>query len=188
MKTDDPQNSVAGLLVDIIQNQTGLDRQNVLQYNQKWNLPPDSGMHVTVQFLGSNTISNRSGVENRGDAGFWEVQDLNTQEMYQIAVMSRDMTAPLKRQLVLMALASIYAQQIQEKNNFYIAPVMNFVDVSEIEGTAILYRYAITVTTQAWYHTERKVDYYNEFPGELWTEQKTGDNAYPINPLEPYGT
>lgn len=187
MIDDTPEKSIPGLLVKIIQNQTELSKERVLQYNQKWNLPPDSGLHVTVQFLGSNTISNRSKTEDRGIEGFYEIQDLNTQEMYQIVVMSRNMDAPMKKQLVLMALASVYAQQVQEENSFHIAPVANFSDISEIEGAAILYRFALSVTVHAWYRTERRVDYYNDFPGELWTEQKTEENAYPINPLEPYG-
>ncbi len=187
MKTDDIQGSALGLVLNIIERQMVLKPEQVLLYNQKWNLPPDAGIHITGQFLGANPISNRSIVEDRGEEGFVEVQDSNFQEMYQIKIMSRDDSALFNKHKVLMALASVYAQQIQEANSFMIAPISsNFVDVSEIEGTAILFAYAITITVHAWYQIERVVDYYNEFPGELWVDPRnTGENAIPFEPQAP---
>ena len=182
MKTDDAQGSAIGLVLDIIQRQMDLKPEQCLIYNQKWNLPTDEGLHITAQFLGANPISNRSVVEDRAEQGFWEVQDANFQEMFQIKVQSRNNQALFQKHLVLMALASVYSQQVQEDNSFHIAPISSgFTDISEIEGTAIPYSYAITITLHTWYHTERLVDYYNDFPGELWTERNTEENAIPFN-------
>lgn len=185
MKTNLPEDSVAGLLVQIIQNEMDLPIACVLQYNQKWNLPPDDSVHVTVQFLGSVTLQNRSIVENRGDAGFFEVQDQRKQEIYQVKIMSRNMDAYLRRQDVPFALSSIHSQQVQEDNYFYISPIMPEQDISSQDGAAIVSEYAYTVTTHAWYRKEKKIDFYDRFPGELWTEKKTGEDAYTFNPLDP---
>lgn len=186
MKTDDAKGSAIGLVLDIIQTQMDLSDDRVLIYNQKWNLPPDAGLHVTAQFLGAEPFSNRGTTENRGDdpdtGGLWEVQDANFREMYQIKVMSRNNEALFRKHLVLMALASNFSQQVQEENSFRIATISTgFNDISEIEGAGILYVYAITISVHAWYHTERKIDYYDNFPGEVWTETKTEDDAIPFN-------
>ena len=186
MITDNIEGSALGLVLNIIQRQMDLNPEQVLLYNQKWNLPPNVGIHVTGQFLGANPISNRSIVEDRGAGGFVEVQDSNFQEMYQIKIMSRDDSALFNKHKVLMALASVYSQQIQEENSFMIAPISSsFVDISEVEGTAILFAYAITITVHAWYRIERAVDFYDRFPGEVWTERNTGDNAITFEPTEP---
>lgn len=183
MITDDPKKNALSLVLDIIQSQMALEPERCLIYDQKWNLPPDDGLHITAQFLGAMPYSNRAIVENRGDAGFFEVQDANFKEMYQITVMSRSTEALFKKQFVLMALASIKAQQVQEENSFRIATIpTGFTDISEIEGAALIYKFAITLNVLTWYKTERLIDYYNDFPGELWVDPRnTEANAIPFN-------
>jgi hypothetical protein len=51
-----------------------------------------------------------------------------------------------------MALHSIYAQQVQEANSFKIFRNIPIIPVNEVEGTARLYRFDLEVKVMSWYN------------------------------------
>ena len=67
----------------------------------------------------------------------------------------------------------MYSQQVQEENSFHIARIAPIQDVSYLEGSAMLYRFDISVVLQAWYENLTTFDYYNKFNAVVWA--KDGD-------------
>ena len=97
-------------------------------------------------------------------AGLTEQQGVNMNELYQIDVMSADNTARLRKEEILMALASIYAQQLQEIYQMQIARIpTQFNDASAVEGGARMNRYTLTVAVNALYTKEKAAAYYDTF-------------------------
>lgn len=158
------------LIRDIILHQLGdayEERINI--YNQKFKIPPDENLFVVIEYKGTKILSSR----NIYDAALGEIQELNTQEMVSIGVFSRNLQALQKKELVVMALHSMYSQQVQEENSFHIARIAPIQDVSYLEGSAMLYRFDISVVLQAWYENLTTFDYYNKFNAVVWA--KDGD-------------
>lgn len=170
MILDDEKKSAIGLIRKIIVHETELDEDRVTIYNQKYNIPNDDDIFVTLSFSGAKVLSNKAVVLN-SVAGFTEKSDMVAQESIEINVMSRNEDALFQKHKVLMALVSNYSQELQEANSFKIARIpTQFLDVSEVEATARLNRYSITVAVFAWYHLEKTIDYYGAFNGVVDTE------------------
>lgn len=158
------------ILRDIIVNQMALDGERVMFYNQKWDIPPDDGLFVEIEFRYAKPYSNRNQLQDIQGVTT-EVADVNMQEHYTVRLFSKNLDALRRKEEVLMALASIYSQNQQEKNSFRIAPIMNIQDVSEVEASARLYRFDIDVVVLAWYTKKQAQTYYNTLNVEVIVDE-----------------
>lgn len=157
------------VLADIIKTEMSLADDRVLIYNQKWNLPNDSDIFISLRSGPTKTFSNRNNYEDR-ESGFYEVQDINIQENIIIDIFSKDDTARTRKEEIIMALKSTYSQQNQEINSIKIAEIPNsFIDVSEAEASAMLNRYNITIRILSWRTKEKTVDYYDKYDYDVVT-------------------
>ena len=168
---------------DIILHELSLDEDQVVIYNQKWDIPADDRLYITIEYNGTPRILCSRNVYNSvTDA---EEQNLNTQESIVIGLLSRGLLALQRKEEVLMALASIYSQQQQEENSFqigYVAPIQN---LSELEASALLYRFDIPIMVFAWYFKTKTSDFYNSFTGRVKTEEVTVDFTQPVVDPDP---
>lgn len=134
------------------------DRVNI--YNQKFKIPDDENLFVTLHYLGSKVYSNNSefltGTYN-------EAIDLNALEDLAINLMSKNYEAMQMKELFVMALRSYYSQGIQEQNSFKILRIAPIQDVSSVEGSADLFRFEIPIKVFAWYRNITPADYYSSF-------------------------
>ncbi len=65
---------------------------------------------------------------------------------------------------MILALNSVYAEQQQELNSFRIFPLsQSFVNLSELEGAAIPYRFTISINMQYAVVKTKSVPYYDTF-------------------------
>ena len=164
-------------LVDIIATELALNPARVNIYNQKFKIPTDDGIFVSVAFLGSKAYRATTKTQDDGEAptvDFQEYKEINTQEMYSIKIMSRSTDALSRKEEILGALVSQYAQGVMEANGFKIARLpTNFIDISEVEASARLYAFAITVVVLAAYKINKQVPYYDNFDGQISNEQIT---------------
>lgn len=106
-----------------------------------------------------------------------QISEVQTQEMIQIEVLSRSNDALTRNWEVIAAIKSIYAQQMQEVNNFSIARLpLSFLNTSSAEGGSDLNRYTLTFPAFVWY-TKAKVlvnnggDYYDDFSARVDDEK-----------------
>jgi len=133
------------LICDIIQNQLGLSQGQVNLWNQKVLIPTDSRLYVAVGVMNCKVIGNI----NRPDvvsSQFVGSQSISMQATLSIDIYSRGLDALNRKEELVMALNSTYAETQQELNGFRlgITPT-SFVNVSNEEGAAILYRFNIAV-------------------------------------------
>lgn len=162
------------LIRKLIQEYMDLDPTRVVIYNQPAAIPPVDGLWVAVQFEFSRPLSNRSSYkQNADDSGeLDQVQDSNFQSHFTIKIMSKDETALMRKEEVLMALTSDLSQRYQEDNSFLLSFIGDIRDVSEVEASARLYRYDIEVIALDWYKKSKTVPSYDNYEGKIQTEQQ----------------
>lgn len=142
------------------------DRVNI--WNQKFDIPSDDGLFIVLSYQPAKVMSNRCTVKY--DAvieKYQETRDINVQEHITVGIFSRSLEALERKEEVLMAISSVYSQQIQEKYSFSVARISPIEDMSVLEATALLYRFDIPLVVLSHYQIIEDVEYYEEFPVEV---------------------
>lgn len=153
------------ILADIILKELTLKPDQVLLYNQKFDIPPDYRMYVSLSVLGTKNFAGYPDYDPDPITGdLVETQVVNRQEMISILVYSRSDEARTRNWEIPAALVSTYSEQQQEANSIKIGTLPTAVmDVSEVEGTARLNRYALTFMVLAAYKKQKPVEFYGTF-------------------------
>jgi hypothetical protein len=134
------------LFCDILQTQLGLDNNHIFEWDQKVFQPTDYGLYIIISVINCKPFGNNTYILPDGIS---VEQDVNMSATFELDIISRGPAARDQKELVLLALNSIYSQQQQESNSFYIGKLStNFINLSQIDGAAIPYRYRISFTVQ----------------------------------------
>lgn len=142
------------------------DRVNI--FNQRFKIPTDEHLFIVIDCLPSKIISSRSKyVTDLVTGDYSEVQDINQHDPINIGIFSKNLEALQRKEEVLFALSSHYAQQMQEAYSFKIFRNAPIEDLSQLEGAALLYRYDIPIVLHTWTKRTTKVDFFNIFKGEV---------------------
>lgn len=159
------------LLCDIIQKEMNLDQGQVYLWDQKINIPTDSRLYVAVGVLSCKPFSNNVRTKD-SMSGLDAGQYANFLSTVSIDILSRGPEARLRKEEVILALNSIYAQSQQEINSFYVAKLTTaFVNLSQIDGAAIPYQFNLSVNMQYCFTKTKAVPYYDQFlPASVTTE------------------
>jgi hypothetical protein len=148
------------LFCDVIQTSLGLSQGQVFLWDQKINLPTDSQLYIAVGILSAKPFANSNKLNSSGNS----VQSINMMATLSVDIFSRGPAARDQKEFVLMALASNYSIAQQEANSFYVAPIStSFVNLSEIDGAAIPYRFNISVNIQYFVTNTTAAPYYTSF-------------------------
>ncbi len=157
----------------IIKASLALEDDQVILYNQKFDIPPDVRLYVVLSVLGTKTFgANTSYDEDPVSGELLETQNVNRQEMLSVLFYSWTSEARTRNWEIPAALVSTLSQQLQEKNSISISKVPTaMLDVSEVEGTKRLNRYSLTFNVLAAYTKRQPVDYFSQFniPPEVIT-------------------
>ncbi len=165
------------LIAQLIVAELEITDDTIVQiYNQKRKLPAEKGYIITVTPLGERPfgVSNRHAALLDDDVDLTQTTSINQQEIIQVDIFSYDDSARLHRIDLLFALTGDRAQQLAEKYAFKLASIpSSFVDVSEVEASKRLNRYAITFNVLRAYSRSTPVQTYTEFsnPPEVITNQ-----------------
>jgi hypothetical protein len=152
--------SAVDLVCDVIQKQLGLASGRVYLWDQKIDMPTDSGLFVVVSVVGCKPFSNT--IKQNSDGT--QTQSTNFMAMVQIDAISKDASARDRKEEILMALNSQYAEQQQNLNSFGIAKITSsFVNLSQIDGAAIPYRFALTINIQYQVTSTVAASYFDTF-------------------------
>lgn len=155
------------LFSDIIQNQMGLSSDRIWLWNQKVMQPTDSGLYIAISvpicrpFGSGNTIVN--GIQ---------IQSVNMQATVDIDLISRGPEARDRKEEIILALNSVYAEQQQAANSFYIGklpPRSQFLNLSNVDGAAIPYRYRISINMQYFIRKTQTAPYFDAVELEILT-------------------
>lgn len=155
------------IIVDILQNQMALNSEQVWIEDQNRLIPPDKRLYIIVGMSDSQVYSNVNTPVSTYD-GMEEDIKVVYKANIQIDILSRDITALLRRFEVLTALNSVYSVQKQEENAFSIFRLpTSFVNSSAAEGGSNINRFSIIISCHAWYSKEKVLqspnDYFNDF-------------------------
>lgn len=137
------------LFCDILQTELGLQDGRVFLWDQKIFQPTDAGLYIAVSVPSCRPFANN--IRFDGSDGFQAVQSVNMLALIDIDIMSRGTEALNRKEEIILALNSVYAQSQQELNTFYIGklpPGARFTNLSLVDGAAIPYRYRISVNMQ----------------------------------------
>lgn len=153
--------SAVHLLCDIIQTEMGLAEGRVFLWDQKIFEPTDSGLFVVANVLSCKPFGNTLTQDVEGDT---VTQSANFYASVQLDAISKSMEATNRKEELLMALRSIYAEQQQEVNSFSIGTIStSFTNLSMVDGAAIPYRFAITLGLQYLVRKNSSIPYFDTF-------------------------
>lgn len=158
------------LFCDILQSELALSVGRVFLWDQKIFQPTDAGLYIAISVPRCKPFSNNLRPATIGGNLDWSQaeQVTNVMATLDINAISRDNSALTRKEEVILALNSYYAQSQQEANGFYIGkipPGAQFTNLSNIDGAAIPYRYAISVNMQYAVSKIKSVPYFDTFSG-----------------------
>lgn len=177
---------VEKIVLDIIENQMGIDSQRIWIDDQNVEIPQDNDLFITIGFQDSTQISNNKFLEDSGDSTI-EVQTSSQFENIKIDLISRNSDARKRRNEVLLALTSIYSEQQQEKYQFKIFRIpVSFIRIPEAEGGSNINRFSIVIVCQTWLRKENLLtnageEFFETFPTRVDTEDTIGETDGAIN-------
>lgn len=150
------------LFCEVLQREMGLANGRVYLWDQKLMQPTDSGLYVAVSVPHCKPFSN---VNRQLSDGVNVEQIVNMGAKLDIDIISRGPSARDRKEEVILAFNSTYAQQQQEANSFYIGklpPSSAFINLSEVDGAAIPYRYRISVNLQYAVRKVKALQYFDD--------------------------
>jgi hypothetical protein len=151
--------SAIQLVCDIIQTYMGLSQGQVYLWDQKINIPTDYRLYIAVGISSCKPFGNSNRVVN----GI-SMQGVNMLARLDINILSRTADALNLKEQILLALNSTYAEQQMEKNSFQIAAIpTGFVNLSQIDGPAIPYRFVISTNLQYFVPSTMPIQYFDVF-------------------------
>lgn len=147
------------VLCRIIKDYTEIDSDQIYIYNQKFTVPNDKRSYVSVGISNQKTFASNQ----RNEEGI-ETIVTNVQLAVKIDIIGNNKGVFDLKDKVIASFASQLSQKIQVENNIKIGRIpVSTNDLSGIEGTAIPYRYNISINML--YATKRvsSVEYYDTF-------------------------
>ena len=155
------------VLADIIAHEMELTPGQIMLKNQKW-FVPDTGLYVALGYISSRAIGNSSRQVDSPE-GMTELMEVNMNHLVQVDIMSpgEDPAARLRKEEVLLALASIYSEQKQTEHGIQIGRLpMDLLDASSLEEPGMLNRFTTTFRITATHRKQKATaDYYDQFLG-----------------------
>lgn len=160
-----------GLMCEIIQKFMGLSNGRIYLWNQKIMEPTDEGIYIAVGVVNSKILANTKAYDP--SANLMALQSVNVVMLCSIDIISRGLSAMIRKEEVLMALNSDYSQRQQERMGFKIGIVPvggQFTNLSNIDGAAIPYRFNIAVNVHYSSKKTSETWYFDTFDSNITTE------------------
>lgn len=153
------------LFCEIIQREMGLANGRVYIWDQKIFQPKNDELYIAVSMLNCKPFGNNIAPDPE-DGWSNPIQSVNMAATLDLDIISRGPAARTRKEEVILALNSIYAQQQQEGNSFYIGKLPahgRFINLSMVDGAAIPYRFKISVEIQYAVTKQKVVPYFDTF-------------------------
>ena len=154
------------ILADIVTTELELNPNRVWIFNQGFNIPTDNNLFGVIEFLNSKPVGVSKSYAydvNNVDGSII----INTIENYRIQLASVNTDAMTRIYEVPIAMNSYYATEQQGKYQFRIAQISSAIlNLSRLEATRMLNRFAVDISVFAWYKKTKTVPYYDTFDRE----------------------
>ena len=152
------------LFCDILQTQLSIPSDHIYLWDQKVMQPTDNQLYIAVSMSRCKPFGNV--FQPLATDGSMVNQFVSMYADIDIDAISRGPAARDQKEQILLALNSVYSQQQQEANGFYIGKIPisgGFINLSQVDGAAIPYRYRITYAMQYAATLNSNVPYYDTF-------------------------
>lgn len=152
------------LVCDILQSQLGLDNKHIYLWDQKILQPTDSDLYLAIGVVSSKIFGSSNNYKS--GSGLNALQSVNVMDTLSIDAISRGPAARDQRANIIMAFNSTYSESQQELNSFYLAPLPSngtYLNLSQQDGSAIPYRFRITVNMQYFQTNLQPIPYFSNF-------------------------
>lgn len=142
--TDVAAPATQSLIVGLVRAYMGLKTDQVVVFNQKWKVPPDDRLYVTVAATGPQkgygvTSETRLAPD---ESALLEDVAVSSREMISIDIYSSSQEAVNRKEEPVLCLNSVAAQQLCERWALKLARLpMTMVDASGLEGTTRINRF-----------------------------------------------
>lgn len=147
------------LFCDVIQTSMSLTQGQVYLWDQKINIPTDSRLYIAIGVRSCKPFGNSTKMVDGVS-----MQSVNMSADLDINILSRSAEALNRKEEVILALQSQYAEAQQESNSFYISQLSHsFVNLSEIDGAAIPYRFVVGARIQYFFTKAVAASYFGTF-------------------------
>ena len=135
-------------------------------WNQKIFEPIDNNLFIVLSLATSEVLGNTNQVVSVESGGMQEIQTINYACLVDIDIKSRGQDAITRKDEILMAINSVYAEQQYEANGFMVLrnSVFGFKDLSGLDGSAIPYRFRATFRMFYQVTKYTSVPYFSTFP------------------------
>lgn len=166
--------TVEQLVGEIIARYLDLGPDQYWLWDQKIDIPTDSRSYLIISVISEKIFGNSNAYTGGSSAGdpLTSVQGVNVQARIGIDILSRGTSARDRKDLIPLALKSDYAEAQQELNQFFlgIGPT-SFVNLSQVDGAAIPYRFHIEVNVQYAVTKATLVPYFDTFETPVITTE-----------------
>ena len=158
------------IIGDILKNCMSLTDEQIFIYNQGFKLPETSGLFVVLNrgLATTYSVTNKFIPAAEGIEGGQESISSLRKENYIINAISKNDEARLREYEFDLALKSNYSQDQQSLYQFRITNINEGnSNISELEGAAILNRFAINISLLAHYNKTIDTAYYDDFTNQI---------------------
>lgn len=153
--------SYLNAIVDIIRQYIGLDQDQVIIYNQKFTLPPDSRAYIAVREVYTTTLGKSRATYSQGTV-LENEQTLLLSSNIDVSIYTSSLQEFEKRHLINMALSSVYSERQQELNGFKIGlNPTNMANAYNVDGSKIPYFSNLNYNVQYKITRVEDVPYFN---------------------------
>lgn len=151
------------LFLEILQKEMSLDPERVYLYGQKKDQPKNTGPYISVGLVSTKYFGSSSRPELTADDSLNQ-HYLSIAQTVGVDIFSVDNSALWRKDEILLALGSPYAQRQQNANSFQIAKLpISAVALPNIDGTHIPYRFHFDFVIQYAYAKTSNIDYFDSF-------------------------
>lgn len=160
--------SILGEIVILIRGFMQLEREQVVQYNQDWKVPPDDRLYISVGFLASRPYGNNTTTApdntDPENPKLVETTSINERALLTVDVYSFSDEALLRKAEVLMAFGSTAGQQLAERLSLKLGKIPDaFNDLSGVEGAARINRYNLSLPVLYVTSKSSIIEYFDKF-------------------------
>ena len=148
------------IIADVLANVMHIVPGRIWIQNQKYTIPDDPGMTITVGLVDAKPYSNV--LQNRGTDT--ETRTVAMQELISIDARSANKETLIRLPEILASLHSTYALEQSETYGMKIAQTpQSVLNTSEVEGSSMITRFTVTFFVLRSYTYSGAIDYFDTF-------------------------
>lgn len=146
----------------ILQSEMGLNDGQIMLGLENWEIPKNTGLYIALLYGPEQVVGNNNYNSVDSQGAFSEVQDAVMLHEIDIDVMSFDSSARTRKEAVLWAIQSYYAQSLMELYQMRLAATPgSFTPILTMEETKQLNRFKITITVNALHRNVKTSPFYD---------------------------